>query len=307
MKKKTKKILRWIVIGMLPIALSACVTVPLVVMNSMTNMRVNFNRVFTAEEFGLTANHFFTKTEDGINISAWEVEVENPKAVVICISGIHNPSATIYFGHARLFKEHNFATIMFDMRARGESGGNRITVGYKEWLDVKAIVNYIKEKPLYENVPIIVLGLSQGGATAVNATGKIVDIDGLITLSAFSSWERVFYDGMVSSIPKFVAVFYRPFIPLVSFLKFGTNSCTIKPRRQIKNLGGRPALIMHSTGDSQIPFRHFERLVSRAPSHVETLVRDGDFHFIIENFALPETDKEYSEKLIQFITNLTRQ
>jgi fermentation-respiration switch protein FrsA (DUF1100 family) len=230
-------------------------TIPFVAMNSITNGHVNFNRIWTAEEFGLEAEHFFIKTEDGLNISTYEVAVDTPKAVIICLSGIHNPSATIYFGHARLFKDHHFATILFDMRAHGESDGNKIYVGYKEWLDVKAIVKYIKEKPLYDNVPIIVFGLSMGGATAINSMGRIADID----------------------------------------------SCSIKPPKEIVKLKNRPALLMHSKDDSQIPYKNFEILLKHAPPHVETFIRDGDMHFIVENFEYPEKDKEYSEIIIQFI------
>jgi pimeloyl-ACP methyl ester carboxylesterase len=270
-------------------------------MNPWLNMHVSFNEIWTAEDFGLNAEHFFVKTEDGLNISAYEVIVDSPKVVIICLSGIHNPSATIYFGHARLFAEHNYATIMFDMRAHGESDGDKIYAGYKEWLDVKAIVKYIKEKPLYNDVPIIVFGVSMGGATAINAIGEITDIDGLISLSAFSSWERVFYDGMATSVPKIMADMERPFISMVSFLKFGTNSCSIKPQKEIVKLKNRPALLMHSKDDSQISYKNFEILLKHAPSHVETFIRDGDMHFIVENFEYPEKDKEYSEIIIQFI------
>ena len=290
-----------VLIGGMSLIFSACTTVSYVVMNSITNQHLNFSTVWTDEEFGLKAEHFFLKTHDGLHISAYEVAVDTPEAVVICLSGIHNPSATIYFGHARLFKEHNFATILFDMRARGESDGNRIYVGYREWLDVKTVVDYIKEKPQYDNVPIVVMGLSLGGAIAINATGKIADIDGLISLSAFSSWERAFYDGMAATVPKMAAVCFKPSISMASFLKFGFNTCSIKPGKQIRNLGNRPALLMHSKGDTQVAFRNFEILLKNAPPHVETFIRDGDLHLMTEIFENPEKDKEYSEKIIQFI------
>lgn len=301
MKKSKKKILLWIVIGFVLLNIGAFIIIPFVVMNSMVDTHVNFKKTWTAEEFGLNEEHFFVKTEDGLNISAYEVAVDSPEVVIICLSGIHNPSATIYFGHAQLFKEHNYATILLDMRAHGESEGSKICVGYKEWLDVKAIVKHIKEKPSYNNVPIVILGLSMGGATAINSIGEIDDIDGLISLSAFSSWEEVFYDNMSASIPKLIADIEKPFVSLTTFFKYGTNSCSIKPKKEIKKLGNRPALLMHSKDDTQVPYKNFEILLSHAPSHVETFVRNGDVHFITENFENPEKDKEYSEKLIQFI------
>ena len=64
-----------------------------------------------------------------------------------------------------------------------------------------------------------------GGATAINSIGEIEEIDGLISLSAYSSWVDVFYDNMVSlGIPKFVATIEKPFVWLFNYFKFLTSS-----------------------------------------------------------------------------------
>jgi len=301
MNKRKKKMAGGIIIGVVLLFIGTFITIPVVIMNPWLNTHVNFKKNWTAEEFGLDAEHFFVKTEDGLNISACEVAVDTPKVVIICLSGIHNPSATGYFGHARLFKEHNYATILLDMRAHGESDGNKIYLGYKEWLDVKAIVQYIKEKPLYQNVPVVILGLSMGAATAINAIGEIPEIDGLISLSAYASWEDVFYDNMSASVPKIIAGIEKPFVSLVTFFKYGAVSCSIKPKKEITKLGDRPALLMHSKDDSQVPYKNFERLLLHAPAQVETFSRDGDLHFMTEHFENPEKDTEYSEEIIRFI------
>lgn len=39
------------------------------------------------------------------------------------------------------------------MRAHGESDGDVICVGYKEHLDVRAVVDYIKANDRYNDVP----------------------------------------------------------------------------------------------------------------------------------------------------------
>jgi hypothetical protein len=96
-------------------------------------------------------------------------------------------------------------------------------------------------------------------------------------------------------------VIERPFISIVSFLKFGTNSCSIKPKKEIVKLENRPALLMHSRDDSQVSYKNFEILLKHAPPHIETFIREGDLHFIIENFEHPEKDKEYSDIIMQFI------
>jgi fermentation-respiration switch protein FrsA (DUF1100 family) len=112
---------------------------------------------------------------------------------------------------------------------------------------------------------------------------------------------------MEASVPCVIANIEKPFISLVIYLKFGADSRTIKPKKEIEKLGNRPALLMHSKDDSQIPYKNFEILLKHAPSHVETFIRDGDVHFITEDFLNPKEDKEYTEKIIQFISkNVSR-
>ena len=302
MTNKKKKVLIWIVAVLLVIIIDIFTVIPFIVMHPLVDNHVYFNEIWEADEFGLEANHFFVQTEDGLTISAYEVAVDTPKAVIICLSGIQNPSVTVYFGHAKLFKENDFATILVDMRAHGESSGNEISLGYKEYIDVKAVVAYIKQHPVYDNVPVIVMGVSMGGATAINAIAEIDEIDGLISLSSYSSWEEVYYENMKQSVPAIVSNTEYPFIYLMSLLKYGSSSF-IKPKTEIKKLKDRPALLMHSKQDSQVSFANFERLLKAAPAHVETFIREGDLHFMTEHFLEPEKDTLYAETLVDFINH----
>lgn len=300
-KKKKRKILAGIVLGFFLLILGFLIAIPVLVMNPMDNMHVDFDEVWTAEEFGIEAEHFFVKTDDDLKISAYEVPVKNPKAIIVCMSGIHNPSATVYFGHARFFKNNHYATILFDMRAHGESDGDMICLGYKEHLDVKAIVEHISSDSLYGNIPIVIFGLSMGGTTAINSIGEIPEIDGLISMSAYSSWEDVFYELMAYQSPVLLAKMVKPFVPLVAYAKYKVNIWSIKPVKEIEKLGDRPALLMHTKEDSQVPFSNFERILQHAPSHVEKFIREGDIHFISDDFTEPEKDIEYSAKILDFL------
>lgn len=300
-KKKRTRIIFGIILGLVLLIIGFLVTIPVLVINSMVNRHIDFDKVWTAEEFGIEAKQFFVTTDDALNISAYEVSVENPKAIIICMSGIHNPSATAYFGHARLFKENDYATILFDMRAHGESDGDMICLGYKEYLDTKAIVEHIKTDSAYKNIPIVVFGVSMGGATAINSIGEIPEINGLISLSAYSSWEDVFYEVMATQAPVFLAKMVKPFVPLVALVKYKVNVWSVKPVKEIRKLGNRPALIMHTKEDSQVPYSNFERIMDQAPLHVTTFVRKGNIHFITENFTEPENDLEYSTAILDFL------
>lgn len=303
-RKNWKKIAIISLLVLISILIIILAAIPPLMMNSVVNLHVNFNKMYSPEDFGVKSDRLTLKTSDGFNIAAYEVHTPNPKAVVIFISGIHNPSVTAFYSHSKFLAENDYASILMEMRAHGESDGDVISLGYTEYLDTQAVVDYIKGQSKYNNTPIVVYGLSMGGATAINSIGKIPAIDGLISMSAYSSWEDAFYDNMVNmGFPKFFAAAQKPFIGLYNTLKYGLSSRGISPKQQVKNLGERPALIMHSTQDSQVPYPSFERIIKAAPSHVETWVREGDIHFMAldNNLLEPEKDQEYMNKVMTFL------
>lgn len=300
----TQRKRRWLigipaVIVLLTVVIFA--VIPPLVMNNMVNLHVTFAQTWTGAEQGLAPERLVLSTQDGLDIVAYEVYVENPKAVVIFLSGIHNPSVTAFFGHARMLLDEGYASILLEMRAHGESDGDVIALGFKEHRDTRAVVDYIRANPRYAETPIVVYGLSMGGAVAINSIGQIPDIDALISMSAYSAWDDLFLDNMGAS--GLVAAVQRPFVRLYSGIKYGWANRGINPKDEIQKLGDRPALLIHSRGDTQVPYANFERLVAHAPIHVETWVREGDLHFIVQEglFLTPHEDTEYAERILGFL------
>jgi uncharacterized protein len=299
--KPARKLFPGIVIAVGVITLVVLALIPALVTGSFVNQHVKFRQTYTAEAYGLSSNRLTLTTEDGIRLVAYEVYVAEPHAVVIFLSGIHNPSVTAFFGHAKMLQDHGYASILLEMRAHGESEGSVIALGFEEHLDTRAAVDYIKGNDDYDETPIVVYGMSMGGAVAINSIGLIPEIDGLISMSAYSAWADVFVENM--GLPEPFASVQRPFVRLYTTLKYGVDTLHIYPKGQIRNLGDRPALIIHARGDSQVPYSNFVRIMEQAPAHVESWVREGDLHFIVKNdlFLTPEEDAEYVTQVIGFL------
>ena len=302
-KNRLKKVVIILITIIFMLVIGFLAVIPSLIMNDMVNLHVDFKQTYSLEDFEISSEKLMLRTSDNINIVAHEVYTPNPKGVVIFISGIHNPSVTAFFGHSAMLQENGYASILYEMRSHGESEGDLICLGYKEYMDTQAVVDYIKSNEKYKEVPIIVFGVSMGGATAINSIGEIDDINGLISLSSYSSWEDVFCDNMALQAPELLAKAEKPFIKMYTTYKYGLRSYNITPKKEIKKIGKRPALIMHSKGDSQVPFASFERIMENAPDHVETWVREGDLHFILEDddFLNPKNDMEYSNHIIDFL------
>jgi hypothetical protein len=262
--------------------------------------------IYKASDYGLNENQMYLKTEDGLNIWTSEIYTSKPKAVIIYLSGIVQPSVTYFYGHAKFMQVKGYASFLLEVRGHGNSEGNRICLGFDEIKDVKAVVNYIRSNDKYDGVPIVLHGVSMGGATAINAFGQIDELDGLIAMSAYSSFEDVVVDTMDNyGIPNLIQAIEKPII--ASSLKnlFGSNAVNdIKPIVQIKNTKGRPALLIACSGDTEVPAVNMQRLKEANPD-IETWLRNSWEHFIVQDcdFINMAEDKEYCDKILSFLEN----
>ncbi|HEX3029547.1 MAG TPA: alpha/beta hydrolase [Clostridia bacterium] len=301
-RRRGLKIIKIFSIGVLVILLAGFALTPPLIMKDMVFLHADC-KAAQPSEYGIAADETKLVTEDDFDLVSWEVKASRPKAIVIFLSGIHKPSVTAFFGHARLLSENSYSSLLIEMRSHGKSEGNQIYLGMKEYLDVKAGVDYIRSKEEYKDVPIVVFGLSMGAATAINATGEIEEIDGLISASAFSSWPDVFCDSMANmGAPEWLAAAEKPFVWLYLGFEYGFGNLDINPLKEIEKLNGRPALLMHSKGDSEVPYKSFERLMAVAPKQVSTYVCEGDYHFICrKEFRDPMSDADYANTVLDFL------
>lgn len=308
-KLATKKVILLILV----IFTLVCIIIPSIVIWAVVNKHVDYTGntaplyplqgIYTAKDFGITSNELTIKSEDNIDLWVSEVTVENPKAIIIYISGIVQPSVTYYYGHAKWMKNNGYASFLLELRAHGKSEGDKICLGYEETKDVEALVQYIKGQEKYKDIPIVLQGVSMGGAVAVNAFGSIEEISGLIAMSAYSSFEDVVYDYMNNNnVPQFISNFGRLITHIGLYFNFGNIVYTMKPINQIQNADGRPVFLIASKGDTSVPYENALRLKEKLED-CELWIRDSDAHFIIKNtdFINFEQDEEYCNKILMFL------
>ena len=119
-------------------------------------------------------------------------------------------------------------------------------------------------------------GADLGGVVAINGAGLYSELDGVISIGAFSSWPDLFRDNLYfSGTPLLVAMLEKPFVQLYTLVKFGWKNRGLYPQQQAANLAGRPALLMHSTDDPLVSVLNLERItLSLGPgAKVETWFR----------------------------------
>lgn len=295
--------MRKVIIIIVSLIVVILASAPLLLLHQMLDHHIDYIDSYSDEEFGIKAEEHFVTTADGLNIAIYEVKADNPKAVILTLSGIEKPSVKAYMGHAAMFRQNAYSTIMIEMRAHGRSEGERICLGYKETQDVNAALEYVKSN--YDNIPIIIMGLSMGAGVAINSMAEFPELAGLISLSAFSSCEKAFGEILEQSIPKFAAAMLKPFLYSATFLRYG-SAVRLKPISSITKLNGRPALLMHTEQDSNVSYANFLRLKAEAPANAQLYSFEGDEHFITPHFLDPENDTRYSSILLNFIDSVIK-
>ncbi len=309
-RSKRRKLLTVLPITLILLLLAALIAIPFGVMPMFLGQRYE-QKQHDASDYGMDAQRITLTTDDGLQLAAWRTHAEKSKGTVIILSGIQNPSVTAFFGYAKMFGDNGWDSLLIEMRARSQSEGDEIGFGMTEWRDVKAGVDYLSADAAVSHLPIIAMGTSMGAGTVIIAAGEIQRIDAVISVSAFSSWPDLFVDNMaMTGIPKALGIMDIPFLQLYMGFHFGFEALAYSPVNGIAKLDDRPILMMHSTGDTQVPYREFELLLDQAKKEnidVTTFIREGDEHFICyEQFVkTPALDVEFSQAILSFLQTMT--
>ena len=110
------------------------------------------------------------KTSDGQEIGAWLVVGARDAPSILLIHGI-GASRSACLSRAKMLATQGYSVLMISLRAHGDSTGDFNDMGYSARHDVVAAVEFLERRR--PGKPIIVHGLSMGGAAAVFASGEL--------------------------------------------------------------------------------------------------------------------------------------
>ena len=155
---------------------------------------------------------------------------------------------------------------MFDLRAHGESDGERISAGYHEKKDVLGAVDYVQGRGYQQ---IGVLGFSMGGASSLMAAAEDDAIDCLVIDSSYADMagimEREFKER--SSFPSF---FLNPVLFMIKIM-YGVDFKAVKPYEAVPEIAPRPILFIHGALDDFVPIDHAYRLYEASDNPADEL------------------------------------
>jgi uncharacterized protein len=247
----------------------------------------------TPTEVGLDYREVGLRSSDGLSLSGWWVGRTGSSRAAVLVHGWGGDRSDLHVVETALvYHRAGFNVLMLDLRAHGESEGERVTVGYREARDVRGALSWLERRG-FDPEDVVLHGWSLGGAAVVQAapgTGvaAVVEEAGYADLPPLLR-ERI---PETSGLPGF----FTPGILLTGRLLLGIDYRAVRPVEEAAQLHreGVPFMIIHSRDDAMIPFEHAESLAAAHPEATFWEIEDYEH-------VAAHTHPEYQKRLLAFL------
>ena len=201
---------------------------------------------------------------DEISLSGYQVTPANDsvRGVIILVHGIGGCKEH-FVGLAKELAKRGVASVLFDNRAHGKSGGEFCTYGFYEKRDIQSVINFVVEA--YPDRPIGIWGNSLGGAIAIQSMAYDDRIDFGIIESTFTELSQIVYDYKKRILKGVGIKVFSDYALSRAGQIAGFPPEEVKPIESVKQIS-QPVFLAHGDSDMNISFQYgkalFENLAS---------------------------------------------
>ena len=238
-------------------------------------------------------------SRDGTRLAGWFIPGERSSTVLL----LHGRGCTRneMLPHADMLHQAGYNLFLFDFRSRGESEGEAVTLGYRERGDVLGAIDYLNTRSDVDKKEFGLLGVSQGGATAILAAAETHDVKAIASEASFRSLDSV----VQQSFEHFIGLPAFPFAPLTVWLaerRLGIKSEQIAPEFSVRNISPRPILVMHGTRDQVVNPEDAKAIYAAAGGSKELWLIPGAGHAD----GVKKASLEYRQRIVSFFDSTLR-
>lgn len=200
----------------------------------------------------------------GMRLSARYYHCSDAAPLAICFHGYRSTSIRDFCGGARLAMEQGHNVLLVDQRAHGGSQGHTITFGILERQDCLDWIHWGMER-FGKDVPILLYGISMGGATVLMAAGLGLpaNVRGIIADSPYSSPDEII--RKVCGDMKYPPALAMPFVRAAARLLGGFSLSECTAAEAVKG-ASVPIMIIHGEDDRFVPCSMSAEIQSANPA-----------------------------------------
>ena len=218
----------------------------------------------TPASVGLEYTEVELKSTDGVRLSAWWVPVEGSSQAAVLVPGWGGYKFDEHLLQTvPVYHDAGYGVLLLDLRAQGESGGARRTLGYREVRDLRGALAWLQRQG-YALDQVVLHGWSMGGATALRAAPG-TGVAAVIEEAGYADLPLL----LKGKIPEFVRFgrILEPAILLAGRLFPDFDPWDVVPKKEAATLadGGVPLFIIHSMEDVIVPYEQASILAAAYP------------------------------------------
>jgi len=238
------------------------------------------NANLTPASFELAYEDVAFRAADGTELKAWWVPSASARGTVVMVHGL-NRSRVEMVKRVPFVHSAGWNALLLDLRHHGASGGEATTFGVKEKDDVEAAARFARERA---RGPLVLWGVSLGGAAVVLAAADDPEVKGVICDSSFRSLSdtvrhhlRLFrgFRWWLRLVPSW------PVTDLAIYWmgrRGGFDPAASNVEAAAARLRGRPVLFVANSDDRRMPKEIAFDLKAAAGPEAEVLVVPGKSH-----------------------------
>jgi fermentation-respiration switch protein FrsA (DUF1100 family) len=249
--------------------------------------------VATPASVGLEYEGVEIRSTDGVRLSAWWVPAGGSAKAAVLVPGWGGYKFDEHvLQTVSVYHDAGYGVLLLDLRAQGESGGSRRTLGYREVRDVRGALAWLRRRG-YALDRVVIHGWSMGGATALRAAPG-TGVAAVIEEAGYGDLPLL----LERKLPEFVRFgrILEPAILLAGRLVTDFDPWDVAPKKEAAMLSeeGVPLFIIHSTDDDVVPFEQAGILAAAYPG-VRVWKLEGYGH--VEAYDHPD----YALRLLAFL------
>jgi fermentation-respiration switch protein FrsA (DUF1100 family) len=215
----------------------------------------------TPADFQVPYEDVTVTTSDGLNLVGWYLP--SPSGVAVMFVHGYKDSRGNMVESAAMYHRHGYGVLLLSLRAHDRSDGEMLTFGHEEMKDLEAWYRYLAARPDVKPDRIGMLGVSMGGALAIQYAAGNPHVQAVVADCAFSSMN----DTIATSVRWFTGLPPFPFAPLIAFWagrEGGFSVSEIDAKHWIGRLSPRPVFLMQGGADKVISPQSGELLYQAA-------------------------------------------